>query len=308
MINITPDISLSSLSANRAELLSRKTADSSAKELTPEQRSEYAKAARGFEAMFVEMMRKQMKDAMIGDEDDKEKEDSMSFGADTLEGYADMQFSDYVAHSGQGIGIAREIYKKLTGGEELATISQFAASKLDAAHPQATAANASANREASQNSKPELIKAIQQPINMPLTEMRQNEAINDRLQRLEPIISAAADRHNVPPELIRAVVRAESAGKHDAVSPVGAKGLMQLMDGTAAGLGVQNPFDPKQNIEGGAKYLRSMLDMFDGNMDLALAAYNAGPGNVRKHGGIPPFAETRQYVNRVKHYMKQELL
>ena len=112
------------------------------------------------------------------------------------------------------------------------------------------------------------------------------------------MIEAAARRFGVEAELVRAIATAESNMNQDARSYVGAIGVMQLMPETAESLGV-NPYDEKQNIEGGTRYIRQMLDKFNGNLQNAIAAYNAGPGAVQKYGGVPPYNETQNYVGRV---------
>jgi soluble lytic murein transglycosylase-like protein len=124
-------------------------------------------------------------------------------------------------------------------------------------------------------------------------------------QLIEQTIEKAADRYNLAPELITAVIRAESNFNVSAVSTAGAQGLMQLMPATARELGVKNSFDIEQNIDGGAKYLRQMLDRFGGSVRKALAAYNAGPGAVIKYNGRVPYPETRQYVKRVLRFSRQ---
>jgi soluble lytic murein transglycosylase-like protein len=118
------------------------------------------------------------------------------------------------------------------------------------------------------------------------------------------IIREAAAMYHLDPALIRSVMQAESGFDPSAVSRTGALGLMQLMPGVAEGLGVEHPFDPRENIMAGARLLRKLLDMYRGNVKLAIASYNAGPGAVARHGGrVPPFRETRTYVKRVTQFI-----
>ena len=131
------------------------------------------------------------------------------------------------------------------------------------------------------------------------TRPAEDEGISED-SRYEPLIQEHATRRALRPELVRAVIQVESGFNARALSPKGAMGLMQLMPATARSLGVNNPWDPAQNIRGGTDYLRQLLDEYDGNEELALAAYNAGAGAVAKYGRrIPPYRETRDYVRKV---------
>lgn len=116
------------------------------------------------------------------------------------------------------------------------------------------------------------------------------------------LVDRYASSWRVDPAIIMAIIQAESNGNPYAVSKAGARGLMQLMPGTAREMRVTNIFDPAQNIAGGTQYYAKLLDAFEGNVDYALAAYNAGPGAVKKHGGVPPYKETRNYLRRVKQF------
>jgi len=122
-------------------------------------------------------------------------------------------------------------------------------------------------------------------------------------QELDSIFEEAGKKFNISPDLLKAVAKVESTFRPHITSKVGAMGIMQLMPGTAKYLGVDDPFDPYQNIMGGAKYLKEQIERFDGDIKLALAAYNAGWPAVKKHGGIPPFKETQAYVPKVLGYL-----
>lgn len=260
--------------------------------LSDDKRAEFREAAEGFESMFIHMMLKQMKESML--DQDKGKENMMTFGADTLSGYTDLQFADFAVRQG-GMGLADMIYKHLTGGESMPTARQTSnpPQSIQALLKNGPAAAAPALREPGV------------PL-MPSGPAKSNflDKVIDRIRPYESTINQAAKENGLPTALVKGVIAAESAGKADAVSPVGAKGLMQLMDPTARELGVADSLNPSENIVGGTRYLRRMMDQFQGKLDHALAAYNAGPGNVRKYGGIPPFSETRNYVRKVTRYFE----
>jgi soluble lytic murein transglycosylase-like protein len=123
---------------------------------------------------------------------------------------------------------------------------------------------------------------------------------------LETLAADVARRHGLDPALVLAVASVESGFRPKAVSPKGAQGLMQLMPATATSLGVADAFDPETNLEGGSRYLAELIALYDGDLTKALAAYNAGPGAVKRHGGVPPYQETRAYVKKVLERYKKK--
>jgi soluble lytic murein transglycosylase-like protein len=127
--------------------------------------------------------------------------------------------------------------------------------------------------------------------------------LGDNMSRYDDLIIKASEKHKIEPALIKAIIKAESNFNHRAVSPKGARGLMQLMPATASSLQVQDSFHPENNIEGGVRYLRYLLNYFNGNLPLALAAYNAGENAVIRHRGVPPYRETQVYIQRVLSYL-----
>ncbi len=204
----------------------------------------------------------------------------------------DTEYSNALAGNGSGLGIADMI------------IEQYATP------PVSTAGSGTEMLPIPENRIPieKAISAYHDESGKPLRQIAldTNYALADTLDKYSVEIDSAAKSTGLRPELILAVIDKESAGKVDALSSKGAAGLMQLMPETAKEVGVIDLLDPAQNITGGAKYLSKMLDRFDGNLELALAGYNAGPGNVERSGNtVPNFPETENYVRRVQSTYKK---
>ena len=246
----------------------------SAKNLSLTEKQKLAQVSKQFESLLTSMMLKSMNQTsggMFGEN---------NFGGDIFDTIFQSEIADQISN-GTGLGVAEQIYKKLTG-------ENFSTEVLN----------------------PKLEPIIKQPkievktdtLEIPVVKPS-NQSIN-RLSKYEDIIQQASETYGVDMNIIKSVILAESSAKENAVSTANAKGLMQIIDSTAKYLGINNVWDPKENIMGGAKYLSELLRKYNGNLKFALAGYNAGPGNVDKYNGIPPFTETQTYVKRVIGYVR----
>lgn len=230
------------------------------------QKAKIAKAANEFESLLTSMMLRSMNKTtggMLGEE---------GYGNDMFDTIFEQQIASQISKS-KNLGIAEAIYKKVTG-EEMGNLKS--------------------------DSKPVDIKIDSNT--SPVKVKPSSEAIK-RLNRFDDLIEKASREFGLDKNVIKSVIMTESAANHKAVSSAKAKGLMQLIDSTATDMGVRNVFDPKQNIYGGTKYLAKMLRQYNGDLNLALAAYNAGPQNVEKFNGVPPFDETKNYIAKVLGYL-----
>jgi len=226
--------------------------------------AELRKAAKEFESLFLNYMLKSMRE-------------TVPKGGLFKEGIADdiytSMFDSYLsekASAHQSMGLANMIYKQLSGRLHM--------------NPEEIKSDETMKSIRASGQKVQEFKKLSVP---------------ERFRKLDPIIQEAGETFGVDPDLIRSIIYHESGFNPEAVSSRGAKGLMQLMDTTASEMGVKNVWDPAENIFGGTRYLKSLLNRYGGDEVLALASYNAGPGNVEKYRGVPPFSETKRYLKRV---------
>lgn len=254
-----------------------------------DKKARLVKASKGFESILTQMMIKSMT---------KTNEGGLFGGGDGLGGdmYDSIFEAEIAKHisSKKGLGVAGMIFKKVTGQE----MDEF--EKLYAAIERDREIIGEKRGKTENKKEAEPVK-----INGENVQKKPISPSNDSLKRLEKYdnyIDEASKKYGIDKNIIRSVILTESAANPKAISKANAKGLMQLIDTTAEDMGVRNSFDPKQNILGGTKYLAKMLRQYNGDLKLSLAAYNAGPQNVEKHNGVPPFEETKNYIARVLGY------
>jgi len=250
-------------------LTEKKLADLKA-DLKNKSGKELKQAAEDFEAIFVYYLLRTMRKTVM-----KSGLVESGLGGSIMESMFDQEISKKIA-AGSQFGIAEILVRQL-------------ADKI------------SPNSRALQNSEPVPLSGKKATA---ATRKYFRNSVEQKLAPFEPHIKDAARRYKIDSDLIKAVILAESSGNPQAVSAKGAKGLMQLMDGTARELGVSDPFDPRENIFAGTAYLADLLKKFNGDVKLALSGYNAGPDSVKKHAGIPPYRETRQYVRKILNYLR----
>lgn len=245
--------------------------------LDPAQKVKLEKAVREFQSVFVGYMLKSMRSTV-----EKADNSTDSFGGDMLESMFDVELSKHISKN-SNLGMADMLYQKLTG--ERLSNAKFAPSGMRSSDGQTELPKA----------PPVLAKGIDEV---------KAKSLDDRLRSFDSYVAEASQKFGVSDSLIKAVIATESSARPNAQSSKNAKGLMQLIDSTADDLGVKNVWDPRENILGGAKYLKQLLEQFDGDVKLAVASYNAGPSAVQKYRGIPPYKETKEYVSRVMNFFQ----
>ncbi len=278
------------------------------KPLNPAEKQKLQRAVREFESVFVGYMLKSMRNTI-----EKADNPTEGFGADMMEGLFDVELAKHVSKNGN-LGLADMLYQKLTG-EKLPRAVRAAEVQMPVPTVQATGSVRNISDVIGKQNEHSARAAVLQPAKNAAEPVATKAAtveptariansLMKRLESFDDFIAKASETHGVEKSLIKAVIAAESNARVSAQSPKNAKGLMQLIDSTATEMGVRNVWDPQQNIMGGTRYLKQLLDAFGGDEVLALASYNAGPGNVQKYRGVPPFKETQAYVQRVMKFME----
>lgn len=262
------------------------TSSSKIRSFSKEEKEKLKKAVYDFQALLINQMLQSMREVKFDDE-----EDSTGYGNDTFTSLFDMQFSSAISANSR-FGIAELLYEKLTG-------EKLIDEPINTSPIEKT--NSIINKERKQNNDVKINADKKASINRSNVS-KYSSNVFEVISKYDEIIETSAKEQNLDPNIIRAIIAAESNGNPYAISKAKAKGLMQLMDGTAKIMGVKNVFNPVDNINGGAKYFSYLVEKYDGDLKLALAAYNAGPGAVDKYNGIPPYKETRNYVRRVMNY------
>ncbi len=239
------------------------------------EKAKLQKAARDFEAIFVNYLLKSMRKTV-----QKDEEEGGGFGGEMMQDMFDLELSKGISRTAS-LGFGEMLYKKMTG-ESL---------------PKETV-KSEIVRAMVPERKSIAVEAL--PVSL---KKGKSSTVTNAVGKYDDIVNRAAAKYDLDSSLIKAVIASESAGNPHALSSSNAKGLMQLIDSTATMVGVKNVWDPEQNIHGGAKYLKQLMDKFDGNVKLAVASYNAGPARIEKTRTIPAIPETQQYVRRVMKYI-----
>lgn len=290
-----------------------------AKNYSENEKVRIAKAAKQFESMLTSMMLKSMTKTtkgMFGED---------SFGGDYFDAIFQNKIASYMSEK-QGLGISKILYKELTGdnkmpstvesihdnsnGQQLNKLGNTNkttnVAEMDEQIPyEAQSTIDGVKNLESSNSTPKLKNTDKSKVkNNTAAPISPSKKSLQRLSKYDKIINEASKKFRIDKNIIKSVILTESAAKDTALSRAKAKGLMQLIDTTASDMGVKNIWDPKDNIYGGTKYLSKMIKKYNGDVKLALASYNAGPDNVDKYNGVPPFTETKNYISRVLGYYK----
>lgn len=274
-----------------------------------QRRIKLKKATEAFEAIFIAQLLKNMRSTSFTNKEED------GFGKDIMLAMADEGVARQLSKTGM-FGVGKILYQNLvkrleeeptttglqiTSERHIDGIAPARANKpvvIESATETAVPAVKAAEPEQTTPAAPAPTPTVKPADPKAPRSTSPKSAVAARLDKYVEHIREAARETNLPEDLLKAVIKNESNGDTTAVSPSGAAGLMQLMPDTARAVGVSDRFDPRENILGGARYLRQMVDRY-GDLKTALAAYNAGPGNVDKHGGVPPFPETENYIRRV---------